>query len=190
MFGLIEVCLGAVNFFLEESYVLAIVLQAVLVHIAAEVAGFVGQQIFIAFGRAFPGIALRGIGCELFLQLGNLGVLFGCRRCGFRDVIPNEKMTDVNIATELMVDAFQDKFDTALLISADSDLTGPVVAVRQLFPSKRLVVTFPPQRYSEELKKVASAYFTVGRAEIAKSLLPPNVAKADGFILECPPSWQ
>src|SRR5437773_11332091 len=71
LFGLIEVCLGAVNFLLEESYVLAIVLQTVLIHIAAEVAGFVGQQIFIAFGRTFPSIALRGIGCELFLQLGN-----------------------------------------------------------------------------------------------------------------------
>jgi uncharacterized LabA/DUF88 family protein len=113
-----------------------------------------------------------------------------CRKCGFRDLVPNEKMTDVNIATELMVDAFQDRFDTALLMSADSDLIGPVVAVRQYFPAKRLVIAFPPQRYSEELKKVASAYFTVGRAEIAKSMFPLEVVKADGFVLKCPPSWQ
>ena len=32
---------------------------------------------------------------------------------------PIEKMTDVNIAVELMQDAFQDAFDTAILISAD-----------------------------------------------------------------------
>lgn len=113
-----------------------------------------------------------------------------CRQCGFRDLVPNEKMTDVNIATELMVDAFQDRFDTALLVSADSDLIGPVVAVRRLFPTKRLVIAFPPQRYSEELKKVASAYFTVGRAEIAKSLFPLKVVKADGYVLQCPATWQ
>jgi hypothetical protein len=113
-----------------------------------------------------------------------------CRKCGFRDLVPNEKMTDVNIATELIVDAFQDRFDTALLISADSDLIGPVVSVRKLFPMKRLVIAFPPQRYSEELKKVASAYFTVGRAEIAKSLFPLKVVKADGYVLQCPATWQ
>jgi uncharacterized LabA/DUF88 family protein len=35
-------------------------------------------------------------------------------------------MTDVNIATEMLADAFLGKFDTALLISADGDLTTPV----------------------------------------------------------------
>jgi hypothetical protein len=34
----------------------------------------------------------------------------------------HEKMTDVNIAVELLTDAFQDSFDVALLISADGDL--------------------------------------------------------------------
>jgi uncharacterized LabA/DUF88 family protein len=33
-------------------------------------------------------------------------------------------MTDVNIAVELMQDAFQNKFDTALLVTANSDLVG------------------------------------------------------------------
>ena len=45
-----------------------------------------------------------------------------CQRCHFEDIVPNEKMTDVYMAVELLPDAFQDLCDTALLISADSDL--------------------------------------------------------------------
>ncbi|RPH91946.1 MAG: NYN domain-containing protein [Calditrichaeota bacterium] len=40
--------------------------------------------------------------------------------------------TDVNIATEMLSDAFQNRFDTMLLISADSDLAAPIAKVKQL----------------------------------------------------------
>jgi len=38
-----------------------------------------------------------------------------CIRCGNIFSKPNEKMTDVNIATELLSDAFQDRFDCHVL---------------------------------------------------------------------------
>jgi uncharacterized LabA/DUF88 family protein len=113
-----------------------------------------------------------------------------CRQCGFEDLVPNEKMSDVNIATELLVDAFRDRFDTALLISADGDLKGPVVATLREFPDKRVVVVFPPARHSVELASVASASFTLGRAKIEHSLFPPEIRKPDGFILKCPEEWK
>jgi uncharacterized LabA/DUF88 family protein len=62
-----------------------------------------------------------------------------CRNCGFTFNVAQEKMTDVNIAVELMEDALKDAFDTAVLISADSDLIAPLAAVRRLFPLKRLL---------------------------------------------------
>lgn len=62
-----------------------------------------------------------------------------CRQCGHTYTTHHEKMTDVNIATELLSDAFADRFDVALLVSADSDLVAPVQKVRQLFPQKRVV---------------------------------------------------
>ncbi len=46
-----------------------------------------------------------------------------CRKCGRRWLDPKEKMTDVNIATEMLIDAFKNKFDTALLVSADKSDT-------------------------------------------------------------------
>jgi hypothetical protein len=57
-----------------------------------------------------------------------------CWQCGHTYTTHREKMTDVNIATELLSDAFTDRFDAALLISADSDLVGPIQKVRHLFP--------------------------------------------------------
>ena len=115
---------------------------------------------------------------------------FTCRRCSWTQAIPSEKMTDVNIAVELMTDAFQDRFDVALLISADSDLVGPVVAVQRLFPEKRVVVAFPPERSSANLRRVASAYLQIGRGSVARSQLPETVMSATGFPLERPATWR
>ena len=113
-----------------------------------------------------------------------------CSYCGFQDEVPNEKMTDVNIAVEMLKDAYQDKFDVALLISADSDLVPPIKTVRELFPNKRVVIASPPGRYSVDLANSASKSFVISRRRIAKSLLPEEIKKEDGYILRCPPPWK
>ena len=113
-----------------------------------------------------------------------------CRNCSLEDKVPNEKMTDVNIAVEILKDAYEDKFDVALLISADSDLVPPVKALKELFPNKRIVITFPPGRYSVDLANSADKSFVIGRGTLAKSLFSKEVKKQDGFILRCPSSWK
>ena len=74
-----------------------------------------------------------------------------CFTCGAAWQLPEEKMTDVNIAVEMTVDAFQDRWDTALLVSGDSDLTAPIMNIRQSFPARRVVVAASdrPQRVME-----------------------------------------
>ena len=112
-----------------------------------------------------------------------------CRLCGGEDVIPHEKMTDVNIAVEMMRDAFQDRFDMALLLSADAYLCPPVRAIRGLFPTKRVVVGFPPHRRSAELVNVASNCFVIGKGSLAKSQFAPEVPTPSGTILRRPDTW-
>ena len=113
-----------------------------------------------------------------------------CSHCGFQDEVPHEKMTDVNIAVEILKDAYQDKFDVALLISADSDLVPSIKTVRELFPNKRVVIASPPARYSVDLVNSANRSFVISRRNIAKSLLPEEIKKKDGYILRCPLSWR
>lgn len=46
---------------------------------------------------------------------------------GFAEVIKTEeKGSDVNIATHLLIDGFRDKFELAVIISNDSDLLAPI----------------------------------------------------------------
>lgn len=112
-----------------------------------------------------------------------------CRQCGVRDSVPSEKMTDVNIAVALLSDAYQDHFETALLITADSDLVPAVKAVRTLFPDKRVCVAFPPSRQSNDLRDASHASFTIGRAKLAQAQMPRVFAGSDGRQHECPSKW-
>jgi len=51
-----------------------------------------------------------------------------------------EKGSDVNIATYLLVDAFEDDYEAAVVISNDSDLAEPIRLVRQKFKKKVLAL--------------------------------------------------
>ncbi len=113
-----------------------------------------------------------------------------CRRCGNTWPICEEKMTDVNVATELLSDAFHNQFDTAFLVSADSDLVPPVKKIRQFFPNKRIVALFPPNRDSQHLKRNVHACISIGRGTLAKSQFADNVIKSDGYMLTRPKEWK
>jgi uncharacterized LabA/DUF88 family protein len=113
-----------------------------------------------------------------------------CRNCGNKEYVPQEKMTDVNIAVEMMKDAYQNAFDTALLISGDGDLTAPLVAIKDLFPEKRIIVAFPPQRKSYRLQEQSHGHFIIGRNNFAKSVFPNEIKTSKGHILKCPDGWR
>ena len=135
---------------------------------------------------------------EALETLPELGIYYGkyqtnditCTKCGHTMLKPNEKMTDVNIAVEMLADAFMDSFDVAILISADSDLTGPIRHIKKMFPQKLVIVAFPPSRFSYELKKIADATFTIGRKKLAESIFPDRITKMDGYILKRPEQWK
>ena len=140
----------------------------------------------------------QGIFIEALETLENFHIYYGhyltntieCKKCGDIFPKPNEKMTDVNIAVEMLTDAFLDHFDSAIFISADGDLTAPIRKIRSLFPSKRVIVAFPPARFSFSLKEVASASFAIGRKKFAESVFPNEILKRDGFVLRRPAKWR
>ena len=111
-------------------------------------------------------------------------------QCGGAWLTYEEKMTDVNIAVQLVCDAYEDAFDVAILVSADSDLTRPVTAILERFPEKQVVVAFPPNRVSKQLRAAATASFTIGRKRISDSQLPDEIAKPDGYVLRRPERWR
>nr|PZN00012.1 MAG: NYN domain-containing protein [Actinomycetota bacterium] len=134
------------------------------------------------------------------LQAANPGVLHislgrfqtktrACRECGATYRAYEEKETDVNIAVELVSDAAQHRMDSALLISADSDLAPAVRAARAANPALFVVAAFPPNRYSAELEKLMPASFHIGRSKITGAQLPEIVTASGGRTHSRPAKW-
>ena len=115
---------------------------------------------------------------------------FQCPKCGDVRRTYEEKMTDVNISVALLNDAQDDLFDTAMVISADSDLVGPIQSVLARYPNKRVIAAFPPDRKSKHLREVVNASLTIGRNKLRDSQLPNRLTRADGFVLRRPATWR
>ena len=113
-----------------------------------------------------------------------------CHQCGATVRTYEEKMTDVNIAVQLLMDAHGDRFDTGMMVSADSDLAGPIRSVRNQYPRKRVVAAFPPNRASQVLRQTSTASFSIGRDALRDSQLPERVINSSGHVLQRPDRWR
>jgi len=99
-------------------------------------------------------------------------------------------MTDVNIAAQLLTDAYEDRFDVALIVSGDSDLVTPIKLLRNKFPKKKIIVVFPPARRSAELKKTAHGTLVLGEDKLRNNLLTDSITTASGYVLKRPEQWK
>ena len=139
------------------------------------------QAIFVDALRARGGIE---IDFGLFLSKP-----VTCRSCNAQWSKNEEKRTDVNIAVRLLNDAYDDRFDMAMVISGDSDLVPIVESVRERFPRKRVIVASPPKRWSTALAQSAHAAFQVSRAAIRSNRLPDPLVTPEGVTLRAPHGW-
>ncbi len=112
-----------------------------------------------------------------------------CRKCKATWTTYEEKETDVNIAVALVEDSVRNRYDTALIISADSDLYPGVRSVKRLDPEKRIIAAFPPKRRSGDLQRAVDGCFTISDAKIRQAQLPPTVTTASGTVLHRPQYW-
>ena len=71
-----------------------------------------------------------------------------------------EKKTDVNIACEIINDAYLDRYDLCYLVSGDSDLVPPLEIIKQPQLGKRSIIAHPPRRKSYELCSIARDYLS------------------------------
>ncbi|MEM7810420.1 MAG: NYN domain-containing protein [Planctomycetota bacterium] len=112
-----------------------------------------------------------------------------CGSCNSPNVSAEEKLTDVNIASEMLCDAFLGRFDLAIVVSGDSDLSPPIERIRQHFPAKPVFVAFPPKRQSEQLKAVATSHFDIAEDRLRKCQFPDQLTLPSGVILNRPKKW-
>lgn len=98
-----------------------------------------------------------------------------------------EKGSDVNLAAHLVRDACTKQFDTAVLITNDSDLAEPVRIVRHEI-GLPVGVLSPRPRHSAELQKVATFLKRIRQAQLVSCQFPALLTDAHG-TLHKPASW-
>jgi uncharacterized LabA/DUF88 family protein len=111
-----------------------------------------------------------------------------CPLCLGRYQAHEEKKTDINIAITLLADAVADKFDTALIMSGDSDLAPVTTKLKQLCPGKKIGITVPKGQSAMNLKEHADFFKTIQAKDLKKSLLPEQVTY-NGKPITAPAGW-
>jgi NYN domain len=102
-----------------------------------------------------------------------------------------EKGSDVNLATQLLVDGFRQRYERAVIITNDGDLKQPVEFVRDDLGLPVGVLNPHPRRswaLSPATLPSGSFYRPIRRGPLAASQFPPTLRDARGTFSK-PPNW-
>ncbi|HEV2235857.1 MAG TPA: NYN domain-containing protein [Ktedonobacterales bacterium] len=99
-----------------------------------------------------------------------------------------EKGSDVNLATHLLLDAFHHDFEAAVVISNDSDLVEPVRVVQREFKVPVGVLN-PHRSTSFALQQAATFYRPLRQGPMHASQFPPVLRVGKGTVRQ-PEKWK
>jgi len=105
-----------------------------------------------------------------------------------RVIKTEEKGSDVNIASHLINDGHKGRYDAAILISNDSDLSEPIKIVRNELKFPVGVLNPIPDKPSHELRKYATFVKPIRKGVLSASQFPPILQDSIGTFYK-PPSW-
>lgn len=105
-----------------------------------------------------------------------------------RVIKTEEKGSDVNLATHLLMDAVDDRFDVAVIISNDSDLKEPIAQVRNRFGKKIGLLVPDGTRISRTLLPLAHFVKPIRAGALANAQFPDVLTDAVGTFQK-PPRW-
>ena len=100
-----------------------------------------------------------------------------------------EKETDVAIACAVLEGAAKDLFDTAVLVTGDTDLRPLVRTFKKLYDGKMILFSFPFDRKNNELTRIASDSFTLSVESYEKHQFPDKVRIPSGKVVHKPEGW-
>ena len=160
----------------------------------------VGILLFTAYAQWNPSKAARHQILISAARLKGVEIIFGkfkmrdrkCRKCNKSYKIPEEKYTDVNIAVKLFQAAINNEFDTAIIISADSDLVPAIKGVKENFPAKQIGLLTPIGRSSIDLKNICDFRMRMKEKHLRTSQLPDTIIidAIKGTALQRPATWR
>jgi uncharacterized LabA/DUF88 family protein len=113
-----------------------------------------------------------------------------------QELLSGARRTALNLRTKkettpanVVADGVKGLFDTALIVSADSDMVPAIRELRAARREARIVGALPPNRNSSDLRAHCDASFRIGAAKIRQAQLPETVM--DGaYAITRPPYWK
>jgi len=112
-----------------------------------------------------------------------------CQTCARTHIHYEEKETDVAISVRLMELLHNDKCDTAVIVSGDTDLAPAVRIATAVFPAKEICFAFPYRRKNRELARLVSTSFRVKKQRYQQHQFPDPLKLPSGRFLHKPANW-
>lgn len=104
-----------------------------------------------------------------------------------------EKRTDVNIALQILDDAYQDVTDYFVVVSGDSDLVPALHRVKDRFPHKKVIVYIPARDDARgaavEMRAAADKNATLPLPLLKVCQLPAKIPDGSGGWISKPNGW-
>ena len=100
-----------------------------------------------------------------------------------------EKGSDVNLASHLLMDAFKDTYDLALVLSQDSDLLEPMRMVTQELGKVVVLAWLDRTEPGKRHKSVATTIRHIQEGMLVRSQFPDPVIGRGGLKIARPVEW-
>jgi uncharacterized LabA/DUF88 family protein len=102
-----------------------------------------------------------------------------------------EKGSDVSLATHLIADAYEGKFDVAAVLSSDMDLEHPLRCVREELGKPVILFNAASYRHKRLAPEGApgSSYVRIGGKSLSACQFPESMSDARGRF-QRPPGWE
>lgn len=113
-----------------------------------------------------------------------------CKNCKTYFKSHEEKQTDVNIAINIVKEAYEKSYDTAILVTNDTDLIPAIRMLKNAFPQKRIGILFPIDRWSSELSQECHFWRKTYKKHLSKSQFPDTVTLPSGIVFQRPETWK
>lgn len=110
-----------------------------------------------------------------------------CKECLEDYVKDTEKQGDINVALQLLRDAYEGHIQNFYLVTADSDQAATARIFRELFPDKKLISVAPPGRsHSKHILAHASSNRSIFKETIERCLFLKDVTVRGRWVVTRP----
>ena len=95
-----------------------------------------------------------------------------CADCHTQYWRHEEKESDVRLALQILDDAIHHAYDTAFILSGDSDIVPAIEKVKSSFPEKRILIALPKHslKHARDITKSAHGFINLSPSRIKKHM--------------------